>query len=102
MLVFNHQMVASNSVLGVSRVPCAVSSIGRYTACMTERDHTENRLQARLFEAEQRVLRYRKHLRRDLLTWIALSSMLGALIGYGIATWLIDPVIVLACGGINA
>lgn len=57
-------------------------------------------LQIRLAEADRLAHRYRRALRRDLMVWIVVAAALGTLVGYGIATALIDPVtVILPCDG---
>jgi hypothetical protein len=57
-------------------------------------------LQVRLAEADRLARRYRRALRRDLMVWIVVAAVLGTLVGYGIATALIDPVtVILPCDG---
>jgi hypothetical protein len=57
-------------------------------------------LQVRLAEADLLARRYRRALRRDLMVWIVVAAVLGTLVGYGIATALIDPVtVILPCDG---
>lgn len=68
---------------------------------MSDLNDTQKTLQSRLEEAEQLVRRYRGKLRRDLLLWIVASTVLGTVIGYAIALWLVDPVIIVACEGIQ-
>lgn len=55
----------------------------------------ERRLRQKLAEADALEQRYRKALRRDLVLWIVIAAILGALVGYGVAAALIDPVTVL-------
>ena len=62
---------------------------------MSEIEELRQRLRARLDEADGLAVRYRRALRRDLLAWIIIAAMLGALVGYGMAAALIDPVSVI-------
>jgi hypothetical protein len=58
----------------------------------------QQQLHSRLAEAERLATQYRKALRRDLLIWIVIAAALGALLGYGVAAALIDPVtVILPC-----
>ena len=52
-------------------------------------------LRQRLADADALAERYRRALRRDLLAWIVIAALLGTVVGYGVATALIDPVTVL-------
>ena len=62
---------------------------------MSEVEDLRARLRAKLDEADLLALRYRRALRRDLVAWIIIAAALGALVGYGVAAALIDPVTVL-------
>ncbi len=62
---------------------------------MSEIEELRQQLRARLDEANGLAVRYRRALRRDLLAWIIIAATLGALVGYGMAAALIDPVSVI-------
>ena len=68
---------------------------------MSDADSGEKLLRDRLAEAEQLISRYRRKLRRDLLLWIVTATILGTVIGYAVAMWLVDPVIIVACEGLR-
>jgi hypothetical protein len=71
---------------------------------VSELEHLKERLRSQLASADALELRYRRALRRDLVLWIVIAASLGALVGYGIATALIDPVtVIVPCdSGISA
>ena len=82
----------------------ANSEIQGRAVTVTELEQIKRQLSEKLAVADALELRYRRALRRDLVTWIVLAAVLGALVGYGVATALIDPVTVLVpCdGGVSA
>lgn len=71
---------------------------------MQEHHDLNERLREQLARADVLAKRYQTALRRDLLTWIVIAAVLGTLVGYGVATALIDPVtVILPCEeGISA
>lgn len=62
---------------------------------MNEAETLTQQLRARLADADHLVDRYQRALRRDLIAWIVIAATLGCLVGYGVATSVIDPVTVV-------
>lgn len=69
---------------------------------MSDSEELQASLRARIRDAEVLAARYRARLRRELLLWITVAAVLGTLVGYAVALWLVDPVIIVACGGLRA